>query len=198
MGTRSKRIPLTADLIISGYCDRVLLEKSQNRVFPNIYLGKWEADLLEITKAGYLYEYEVKISRHDFKIDSQKATYHYGTNIPKSRKYDVLQAGERVNYFSFLVPEGLIDPEEVPEWAGLIYARGYVDKIPVGSDKEGEIIYEERTGIFLSTIKKPRRLREEKISPKELEEINRKLYYRYHKIRCKLRGKKLITPFGVN
>lgn len=46
-----------------------MCERRSNLVFPNIYIGSWEADILEITKSGYTYEYEVKISKSDFKAD---------------------------------------------------------------------------------------------------------------------------------
>lgn len=194
MGIRRKSEPVTAEIIIDGYCNRVLREKVQNRVYPNIYLGKWEADILEITKAGYLYEFEVKISRRDFKIDASK-TETYGR---RRRKYDVLKAGERVNYFSYIVPEGLIAPEEVPEWAGLIYARSYKARVCVGFDPAGGPIFEEQISVSLSTVKDPVKLRQGKITPQEESEIQKKLYFRFHKIRCKLIGQKLVTPFGVS
>lgn len=194
MGKRHKTEPATAETIINGYCDRILRDKTQNRVYPNLYLGKWEADILEITKSGYLYEFEVKISRKDFKIDAEKVE-SYGK---RRRKYDVLKAGERVNYFSYIVPDGLISPEEVPEWAGLIYARVYDDRVCIGFDKDDDPIFEDRKAVFLSTVKPAKRLRDRKITPEEIEEINKKLYFRFHKQRCKLIGEKLITPFGIS
>lgn len=194
MGKRHKTGPATAETIINGYCDRILRDKTQNRVYPNLYLGKWEADILEITKSGYLYEFEVKISRKDFKIDAEKVE-SYGK---RRRKYDVLKAGERVNYFSYIVPDGLISPEEVPEWAGLIYARVYDDRVCIGFDKDDDPIFEDRKAVFLSTVKPAKRLRDRKITPEEIEEINKKLYFRFHKQRCKLIGEKLITPFGIS
>lgn len=195
MGVKKRQSRETsAETIINGYCDRILRDKTQNRVYPNLYLGKWEADILEITKSGYLYEFEVKISRKDFKIDAEKVE-SYGK---RRRKYDVLKAGERVNYFSYIVPDGLISPEEVPEWAGLIYARVYDDRICIGFDKDDEPIFEDRKAVFLSTVKPAKRLRDRKVTPEEIEEINKKLYFRFHKQRCKLIGEKLITPFGIS
>lgn len=35
--------------IIQGFCDHVFRDKKGNRIFPNIFVGKWEADLLEVT-----------------------------------------------------------------------------------------------------------------------------------------------------
>lgn len=183
-----KRTPdLTAELIINGFCDRVLRGKAQNRIYPNIYFGPWEADLLEITRAGYLYEYEIKISRHDYRKEKSG----------KGRKYDDLISGRRVNYFSYIVPEGLVDPEEIPDWAGLIYARGYPERVWIGRDKNGGDLFEERTSIRLTTVKDPQKLRSSKITEEERGIIERKVYFRFHKIRSRLAGHKLITPFGI-
>ena len=30
--------------IIQGFCDHVFRDKKGNRIFPNIFVGKWEAD----------------------------------------------------------------------------------------------------------------------------------------------------------
>lgn len=196
MGIRRKAPAIDAATIINSLCERDLRERSSTRVYPNIFLGRWEADILEITKAGYLYEYEVKISRKDFKIDAEKVE-HYWTG-PGRKKYDVLRNGERVNYFSFIVPEGLISPEEVPEWAGLIYVRPYDNRVCIGFDKEtGDPIFDEHVSAWFTTVKDPVKLRASKVTEKELEEIEKKVYFRYHQLRCKLIKQKLVTPFGI-
>jgi hypothetical protein len=186
MGIKRKGSDLTAVDIINGFCNRTLLQRSSNKVYPNFYLGPWECDILEITKSGYTYEYEVKISRHDFNIDGLK--HRRG-----SRKYDVLKAGKRVNYFSYVVPEGLISPEDVPPFAGLVYARGYEQRIRISDDEEYV-----RPGVMFSTVKEPQRLKDDKISPEEIDEVNKKIYFRYHKLRLKEYGQKLVTPFGIS
>lgn len=186
MGKRCKAPDLTAEEIITGFCNRTLLRRASNKVYPNFYLGPWECDVLEITKAGYSYEYEIKISVHDFRIDALK-------HKRGRRKYDSLEAGNRVNYFSFIVPEGLIGPEDVPPFAGLIYARGYEESFAPLEEEEVK-----RKGVLFTTVKEPQQLKKEKITPEEIEEINKKIYFRYHKLRLKLIGQKLITPFGIS
>lgn len=118
-----------------------------------LYVFRWESDKLIWTKAGYIYEFEIKISRQDFKNDfkhkkekhiilqgpTDKEKYmpgcyeHYGWNkknyasledylaqiSPKSS--DLIANHRKPNYFYYAVPEGLIQPEEVPEYAGLIW-----------------------------------------------------------------------------
>lgn len=82
-------------------------------LISNLYVFDWESDYLALTNSGYWYEVEVKISRADFFAD-----------FKKKEKHEVLSGakeGLRPNYFAYACPEGLIAPEEVPEYAGLIY-----------------------------------------------------------------------------
>lgn len=72
-----------------------------------------ENDVLALNRNDYLTEYEVKISRSDFKADAKKRKWQWykmriETMIP--------------NYFYYVCPEGLILETEIPEFAGLIYA----------------------------------------------------------------------------
>ena len=87
-------------------------------VIPNYYLGAWECDLLKIAyNNGFLTEYEIKVSKADFKKDAQKQTQY-----SKKNKHDEVLFGKRCNRFYFVVPDGMISPEEVPKGMGLIYA----------------------------------------------------------------------------
>ena len=82
-------------------------------LLANLYVFGWESDYLALTRSGYWYEVEVKISRADFFADFKKKTKHEILSGAKE--------GLRPNYFAYACPEGLIAPEEVPEYAGLIY-----------------------------------------------------------------------------
>jgi len=82
----------------------------------NLYVFSWESDKLLKTRAGYFYEFEIKISRADYKNDFKN----------KKHKHAILgscQTGDykKPNYFYYAVPEGMIDVSEVPEYAGLVY-----------------------------------------------------------------------------
>ena len=79
--------------IIQGFCDHVFRDKKGNRIFPNIFVGKWEADLLEVTRSRLTYEYEVKVSRCDFHKDKKKSD-KYGKN-----KFDVVTSGQRTKMY---------------------------------------------------------------------------------------------------
>jgi hypothetical protein len=86
--------------------------RGQQLIVPNVYLYNWEADLISVSKAGLVNEYEVKISVEDYERDQSKANKHY---LLSNRVGDV------PNYFWYVVPEGLIKPRVVPKYAGLIY-----------------------------------------------------------------------------
>lgn len=123
-----------------------------------LFVFSWESDKLLWTKAGYIYEFEIKISRSDFKADfKHKIEKHLilSSALPdeteqpqmpdlfdnyqkqRKKKYgdyitdeDIKREFERMgdvtgkrmpNYFYYAVPEGLIQPDEVPPYAGLLW-----------------------------------------------------------------------------
>lgn len=88
----------------------------QNLIVPNISWGMFlhECDMLVVTKAGYAYEIEIKVSKSDLKADMFKKHGH------NSRK---------IKRLYFAIPEELINAiEYIPERAGIIVvkpANGY-------------------------------------------------------------------------
>ena len=165
--------PLSANDIIRSFIDMAARDKQQAKIFPNTYIGSWECDIVELTKSGYLYEYEVKITRADFKADAKKQRDGYekieGVWQPSSKtKYGVLQSGSRVNYFYYLVPKDLISVDEVPEFAGLIYI---------------DITY---VHPYFKVVKPAPKLSKEKITEKRIIKLLESTYYRYHSLRIKL------------
>jgi len=99
-----------------------LYEKSHSPITTHFTgMGLMECDVLSISKADYIYEYEIKISRADFKKDFIKEKHTFIIN----EKYTRTRKGELVyllpNYFNFVVPRDLISVDEVPDYAGLIY-----------------------------------------------------------------------------
>ncbi len=113
----------------------------------NLYLFRhnWETDFLVVQRnTGYCYEIEIKISRSDFLNDFKKVDKHSimknGTYPVKKYKYrwdkelnkSVSEHSYvdtewkfRPNKFYYCVPEGLISKEEVPDYAGLMYANEF-------------------------------------------------------------------------
>ncbi len=82
---------------------------------PNFFYGMWEMDVFLLRPSGHVYEYEIKISKSDFKADFNK-------NCGGKLKHDNISAGTgRCNRFYFVVPDSLIAIEDCPKHAGLIY-----------------------------------------------------------------------------
>jgi len=98
------------------------IHRLDNYAFKNIYYFNWESDLLVITKSGYVWEIEVKISRSDFKADFNKripGKLINGKII--TYKHEAIKTGiYGPNRFYFAAPAGLIKPEELPSYCGLI------------------------------------------------------------------------------
>ena len=72
----------------------------------------WEIDVCSLNKNGYLTEFEVKISRSDFKADSKKKKWHW---------YNMRIDEMTSNYFYYVCQDELISENEIPNFAGLIY-----------------------------------------------------------------------------
>lgn len=91
-------------------------------IIPNFYVGSHECDIFRITKAGVIYEYEIKVSAGDLSNDRKKGivrtNYFTGVEVKKS-KDDSLLAGDRCNYFYYILPPQLIN-KPIPDWAGIL------------------------------------------------------------------------------
>jgi hypothetical protein len=127
---------MTARTIIGA-----LVQNRYRRHFclPNYTPAKWwECDVFELTKSGYMREYEVKVSRSDFFADKSKTReVFHGWLKPRTEenKHDLIAAGDPrgPSLFWYVTPAGLIQPSELPVWAGLI-------EIVEGSLAEREIV----------------------------------------------------------
>lgn len=83
-------------------------------LFNYLYNYAWEADVLRITKAGYFYEYEIKVTKSDFKADMKKVSKHSHLN----QRLPLMP-----NRFCYVCPVGVIFKHEVPDYAGLIWVN---------------------------------------------------------------------------
>lgn len=97
------------------YWNHPILTKSAFEMVGFIFYA-WESDYLAISKAGYVYECEIKISHSDFLNEAAH----------KQEKMHILSDGdkslnERPNYFWYVCPEGIISEAECPKFAGLMY-----------------------------------------------------------------------------
>ena len=125
--------------------------------------GLSECDVISVSKSDYIYEYEVKISRSDFKADFKKDKHKLMTEGLgyKENKGDVWYLTS--NYFYFVVPTNLISIDEVPEYAGLMY---------MNEDLQFEV------------IKKAPLIHKIKATPKFIRQLS-------HNLTCKLVFKKI-------
>ena len=96
-----------------------------NLIVPNVHWGMaiHECDLLVVTKAGYAYEVEIKITKADLKKDSEKLHGHQDN---------------RIKYLYFAIPDYLEDSTDlIPERAGIIV----VETGPLKTTKYGGRTY---------------------------------------------------------
>ena len=120
----------------------------------NLFIYGWESDYLIITQSMLAYEIEIKVSRSDFKNDVEH----------KKDKHLLLEGGGMLgrfnkesgmpNYFYYAVPDGLVQPDEVPEYAGLIYVKLWGTEI----------------------VKEAKKLTDEKFDPEKMK-LTDKFYY---------------------
>lgn len=178
---------MTENQIISGFCEMIFRDRKQNKVFPNVFINKYEADLLEISKSGYAYEYEIKTSIPDFKNDHKKSCGFFATidtnweKIPLLKK-DVLKDGKRVNYFYYIVPDGMISSNDVPDYAGLMYATEGEFTAFIKADGGKYSV----PRMYFKVIKPAPKLSTVKASETLVSKCLESTYYRYHNLRTKL------------
>jgi hypothetical protein len=89
-------------------------------------MGLHECDVLGITKAGYLVEFEIKRSRSDFRADFKKKHKHEclkeGKGVKRGRGRNKGRIWfKTTNRFYYICEDGLIKKSEVPKYAGLMY-----------------------------------------------------------------------------
>lgn len=143
------------------WCD----QKNHSIIAPNFNCDFGEVDLLSITRAGFVFDHEIKISRSDFKADFRNKDWkHY--RYDQAPKENTRRCP---NYFIFVVPAGLLKLEEIPHYAGLMYWR------------------ESKFHCFgtFDVIKKPPRLHSEPVRFEILQKLARSLMFRYWNNRLK-------------
>lgn len=102
--------------------DALYIEFDRRRhhlIVPNVCMFGWESDLVSVTAAGFVCEYEIKCSRSDFKADMKK--YRHRHLIDPHREQITLQ--KMPAYFYYVTPRDLISKSDLPAHAGLIYSH---------------------------------------------------------------------------
>lgn len=123
-------------------------------MIPNIYLYGWESDFLSVSRSGYVYEYEIKLSISDFRADFKKRRRHKALKEGGSEKiYKTYHELKRPNYFYFTVPKDIAFKSErlCPEYAGLVVMRENIVRGTV--------------------VKKAPKLHKDKITDKQIKQI---------------------------
>lgn len=132
------------------------LFSNHDHIFLNRYIfgDDWESDFFSVTNSDYCYEVEIKISKSDFKADFEKFKHkifenhkngymvkpgtkwrpgNYGEKWERGEHSSVafieLEKATIPNKFFFACPEGLLTPEEIPKYAGLIYVSQFEAKV---------------------------------------------------------------------
>lgn len=103
-------------IIFKEYYERGHCPIAGNITVPYLY----EADVLSISGTGLSYEFEIKVSKADFKKDFTKTKKHSSLRT-RGLNHQNQNTLYIPSYFFYVCPENLIDVSEIPEYAGLIY-----------------------------------------------------------------------------
>ncbi len=122
-----------------------LYEKSHSPITTRFTgMGLAECDVLSVSKHDYIYEHEIKISRADYKKDFVKEKHSNIINENYTRDFK----GEKLylvpNYFTYVVPSGMISIDELPPYAGLIY---FGDDMTFEVVKRPVLIHKTKAGV---------------------------------------------------
>ncbi len=185
---------------IQRILDGFFKQNSQKYTLENLYVFDWESDKLIETRSGLIYEYEIKVSRSDYKNDfKNKKDKHvilegkerllpsydirkenYDKFGPVNEKRFLVENRKKPNYFYYAVPEGMIDVSEVPDYAGLIYV------LPEETNKTKDGIYCWE-GFYIA--KKAPKLHDKRYTDEELN-FTEKFYYNMLSWKEKCRSEK--------
>ena len=111
--------------MISAYVQKILcqtLVRSDVKAFTINMSWEFifEMDVCAVTSSDYLVEYEIKVSRQDFRADFKKAKgklnkHAWLSGVQKGNKW---QESKRPNRFYFVTPKGLVGSGEIPSHCG--------------------------------------------------------------------------------
>lgn len=147
----------------------LMQDNDRDLAIVNHYPYNWfECDFLKITNSGYMYEYEIKLSRSDYNADKRKKQYD-NKKQDYVTKHDKLRNGDTngPSKFFFVVPTDMIKVDEVPEFAGLIYASTSI---------EGHSSY---LMVRLTVVKEAPRLHKTKWDMSRIWKLAKAYQYRY-------------------
>ena len=138
---------------------------------PNSKVFGWEADMIRMTRAHYLYEYEIKTTVADFKAEKNKRHKHMTLTTGLNT---CGRPTEIPRYFIYVVPDGLVGAKDVQVHAGLMWVRKKAGEWRDGSDTRD---YE------LHVVKRPPVLTRDKATERQVQQILQSFAYRYWQLR---------------
>lgn len=125
------------------------LHTSHHSICPN-YTPKawWECDVFAISKSGYISEFEIKLTKSDFKADAEKSgrTLFINSSIDRATKHEAIMAGDLngPSKFTYVLPDGIINDEEVPEWAGIMRASIYHGRVVLTGVRQPKFLHKRK------------------------------------------------------
>ena len=156
---------------------KILYTKFNNSsysVIPNISINRWEMDFMRVMKSKLVYEFEIKVSASDLKSDVKKGkypVYENGYINTFGRKNKVW----RPNYMVYVIPKQLLKHTDcLPEWCGIYSLTDEGEKGYSG------VYYHKGTWIRMKCVRKPKLIHREKISDDIIEDVFRRIVYRYN------------------
>lgn len=88
---------------------------SHKYLINNAFIYEWESDFFTITELDYAFEFEIKVTKGDFKDDFNKREKHV-----LLESADPSGFLKKPNKFFYATPKNLLATSEVPSYAGLI------------------------------------------------------------------------------
>lgn len=142
-----------------------LVHRGQDIVVPNVSYSwlSWEADIISFSNSGYMYEFEIKISKQDFEKDFKKRKHRRLKEPINFKKHNF----RTPNYFSYVAPIECF-PLCVPDYAGLF-----------------EVCESKNNNLFIKEVRKPKRIHKDKPPKEAIHKTLRTLMFKYWDV-CKI------------
>lgn len=173
----TKPLPMNAGLVEAAL--RRHIDHHANTLIPEAEVpwgygsrrGFYRADFLSISRSGYATEFEVKVSRADWRRDLVK---------PK-----LMDMPSWITRFVYVVPENLGVPDWVPLWAGVWHVVPRIVTLDKYSDEERR----GADGYEVVLARAPRVRGTEKVPKAVIDRWMQSFYYRYWNQRIHAEGR---------
>lgn len=127
-------------------------------IVPNTSMAFcWESDLVSVTSAGYLCDYEIKVSRADWLRELRTASAEHRdqssrdwTKWMRHQRLSDLSSYDAVNFrgdvhipsrFWVVAPEGVVADGELPAYAGLLLVTPKRDRLLIEKHRKAPMLH---------------------------------------------------------